>query len=74
MHALPNTQAYIEVESTASSRPGVAGPQRAVGVARRAAEVEAEFWGRMERVISAKGGRVWGVLEKQLERYMKVRG
>ncbi|KAG1659692.1 hypothetical protein FOA52_004331 [Chlamydomonas sp. UWO 241] len=65
-------KAYIEVESTASSRPGVAGPQRAVGVARRAAEVEAEFWGRMERVISAKGGRVWGVLEKQLERYMKL--
>ena len=28
-----------------------------------------EFWSRMSHVISDKGSRVWGVLEKQLEKY-----
>ena len=63
-------KAFIEVESTsAPARGGMAGAARATGVSRRAAEVEQEFWGRMSQVIGDKGTRVWGVLEKQLEKY-----
>ena len=62
-------KAFIEVESTSAPRGGISGGARAAGISRRAAEVEQEFWHRMSSVISDKGTRVWGVLEKQLEKY-----
>lgn len=58
------------MESTAPA--GLSGPSRATGIARRAAEVEQEFWSRMQHIISDKGTRVWGVLEKQLEKYHRL--
>ena len=39
---------------------------------RRAAEREQEFWSRMTHVISDKHTRVWGALEKQLEKYLAL--
>ncbi len=68
-------KAFIEVESAAPAGPrggvGPGGGQARVvgGVSRRAAEVEQEFWSRMSHVISDKGTRVWGVLEKNLDKY-----
>jgi dynein regulatory complex protein 1 len=47
----------------------LAGPSRAMGAMRRAAELEQEFWLRMTHVISDKGTRVWRALQKQLEKY-----
>ncbi|GAX84384.1 hypothetical protein CEUSTIGMA_g11806.t1 [Chlamydomonas eustigma] len=63
-------KAFIEVESTAPARGGIgSGAARVAGVSRRAAEVEQEYWMRMSNVINEKGTRVWGILEKQLEKY-----
>jgi len=41
----------VEVENTAPARSGLAGPSRATGAMRRAAELEQEFWTRMAHVI-----------------------
>ena len=65
-------KAFVEVESTSPAprgAGGISGGARAAGISRRAAEVEQEFWLRLSRVINDKGTRVWGVLEKQLEKY-----
>uniref|UniRef100_A0A7S0RVI2 Dynein regulatory complex protein 1 C-terminal domain-containing protein n=1 Tax=Chlamydomonas leiostraca TaxID=1034604 RepID=A0A7S0RVI2_9CHLO len=70
--ALRRLKAFVEVESSAPTRPGLAGPSRAAGAMRRAAELEAEFWTRMTHVISDKGTRVWRALEKQLEKYLAL--
>jgi hypothetical protein len=45
------------------------GAARVACVSRRAAVVEQEYWMRMLNAINEKGSRVWGVLEKQLEKY-----
>ncbi|GFH24582.1 uncharacterized protein HaLaN_22401 [Haematococcus lacustris] len=65
-------RAFVELESAAPTRSGLAGPSRAVGAVRRAAELEQEFWSRMTHVINEKGTRVWRALEKQLERYLAL--
>jgi dynein regulatry complex protein 1 len=39
------------------------------GATRRQVEKEKEYWSRMSHIVSEKGCRVWGVLEKQLGRY-----
>jgi len=70
--AIRRLKAYVEVEAPARAGTGISGPARAAGAARRAAEVEQEFWARMDKVISAKGSRVWAVLERQLERYHQL--
>jgi len=44
-------QAFVEVENTAPARSGLAGPSRATGAMRRAAELEQEFWTRMAHAI-----------------------
>lgn len=70
--AVRRLRAFVEVESAAPTRPGLAGPSRAAGAMRRAAELEQEFWLRMTHVISDKGTRVWRALEKQLEKYLAL--
>lgn len=43
----------------------------------RPARRSQEFWSRMTHVISDKNTRVWGALEKQLDKYLallQVRG
>ncbi|KAF5832552.1 sperm tail C-terminal domain-containing protein [Dunaliella salina] len=67
--AVKRLKAFVEVENTAPARSGLAGPSRATGAMRRAAELEQEFWTRMAHVISDKGARVWRALDKQLQRY-----
>mmetsp|Transcript_5457 Transcript_5457/g.9456 ORF Transcript_5457/g.9456 Transcript_5457/m.9456 type:complete len:705 (-) Transcript_5457:793-2907(-) len=64
-------RAYVEMESSAP-RSGLVGPSRAAGAMRRAAELEQEFWVRMTHVINDQGTRVWGALEKQLDKYLAL--
>jgi len=73
--AVKRLKAFVEVYSTGlpSQRVGgVSGPSRAVGLMRRAAEREQEFWLRMGNVISDKGTRVWKALEGHLEKYLEL--
>lgn len=62
---------YLELETKTApaGRTGLAGPARATAAVRRAATLEQEFWQRMSNVINDQGTRVWGALEKQLEKY-----
>ncbi|MEW5307357.1 MAG: hypothetical protein WDW36_009761 [Sanguina aurantia] len=71
--AVRRLAAFVEAEGSAPSRAGMAGGQSHVaGMARRAAEREREFWARMSGVISDKGTRVWGALERQLEAHLAL--
>ncbi|KAG2497477.1 hypothetical protein HYH03_004630 [Edaphochlamys debaryana] len=73
--AVRRLKAFVEVYGTAPSRGGgggMSGPMRVQGMLRRAAEREQEFWGRMTNVIGPKTSRVWGALEKQLEKYLAL--
>lgn len=71
--AIRRLAAFVEMESSAPNRTGMAGGQSHVaGMARRAAEREREFWTRMSGVISDKGTRVWGALERQLEAHLSL--
>ncbi len=65
-------RAYVELENSSPARAGMAGPSRAAGAVRRAAELEQEFWVRMTHVINDKGTRVWNALEKQLTKYLAL--
>ncbi|KAG2426185.1 hypothetical protein HXX76_013166 [Chlamydomonas incerta] len=78
--AVRRLKAFVEVYGTGPSRGpgggggsgGMSGPMRVQGALRRAAEREQEFWSRMTHVISDKHTRVWGALEKQLDKYLAL--
>ncbi len=63
-------KAFVELQNSSPTRSGLTGPSRAAGALRRAAELEQEYWTRMTHVISEKGTRVWGAVEKQLSKYL----
>lgn len=51
------------------SQKQMAGSSRVAGVSRRVQEREKEYWSRMANVVSEKGVRVMGALDKALDKY-----